>query len=332
MEHINNARGGLDRRSLLAGIGAAGLIGATGLPGGALAKAPQLGGTIPGWYRFRIGEIEATIISDGLLNLGSATAQFPDAPADDVTAIMRAEFLPVEPMMLEQNCMILNINERVVLLDSGMGADPMFGDGAGRLLANIAAAGITPDQVDDIVLTHAHPDHCWGLVDANDGLVFGNAQIHMSQGDFDFWTDEGKLSAEGFIPAFVAGARRNLLPYRDRIHFVEDGKEVLTGITAIATPGHSVGHTSYVINSGDHSFLNVGDVCHHYALLFQNPEWEFAFDSDPAQAAQTRLKLFDMAATDGLPMIGYHFPFPALGNIRRAGSAYEYIPIPITHG
>lgn len=332
MDNTTRMGGGLNRRSLMAGMGAAGLIGAAGLPGAASARAPQLGGTIPGWYRFRIGDIEATIISDGLLDLGSATGQFPDAPADDVTAIMQAEFLPVDPMILEQNCLILNINERVVLLDSGMGADPMFGDGAGRLLANLAAAGISPDQVDDIVLTHAHPDHCWGLVGADDAPVFAKAQIHLSQTDFEFWTDEGKLSADGFLPAFVQGARRNLLPYRDRMHFVADGKEVLTGITAIATPGHTVGHTSYVINSGDSSFLNVGDVCHHYALLFQNPEWEFAFDTDPALAAQTRLKLFDMAATDALPMIGYHFPFPGLGNIRRAGAAYEYVPIPITHG
>ena len=148
-----------------------------------------------------------------------------------------------------------------------MGGDQMFGNQAGRLQRNLAAAGIAPDQVDDIVLTHAHPDHCWGMV-ADDGtLGFPNAQLHISQADFDFWTDEGKLSAKGFVPAFVAGARRNLLPYRDRMHFVTDRKEVLPGVTALSTPGHTVGHTSYLISSGNETFLNVGDVVHHLSLI-----------------------------------------------------------------
>ena len=322
----------LSRRHLLMGAGAAGLASALGAPSAALARAPKIGDRVAGWHRFDIGDIEATIISDGLLNLGSSNDQFPAAPRDEIAEIMKNEFLPVAPMMLEQNCLVLNIGERLVLFDSGMGSDQMFGPQAGRILKNLAAAGIDPATIDDIVLTHAHCDHCWGMV-ADDGeLNFPNAQVHMSKADFDFWTDEAKLSAEGFLPAFVAGARRNLLPYHNRMNFVEDGKEVLSGVTALATPGHTVGHTSYLISSGDKTFLNVGDVVHHTALLFRNPQWEFAFDSDPKAAAQTRLKLFDMAATEETPLIGYHFPFPGLGHIRREGEAYAYVPTPMEHG
>lgn len=310
----------------------AGLSAGALLPGIALARAPQIGATIPGWYRFAIGDIEATIISDGLLNLGSANDQFPAASPDAIAGILQDEFLPVSPMMLEQNCLVLNIGERVVLIDSGMGSDAMFGDQSGRLLRNLSAAGIEADQVDDIVLTHAHIDHCSGLVADGGTLNFPNAQLHMSQADFDYWTDEAKLSGQGSQPAFVKAARENLLPYRDRMSFVTDQKEVLPGITAISTPGHTVGHTSYLITSGDHSFLNVGDVVHHYALLFENPGWAFAYDTDPDQAAQTRIKLFDMAASEQLPLIGYHFPFPGLGHIRREGEGFEYVPIPIRHG
>ncbi|MEI4473011.1 MBL fold metallo-hydrolase [Frigidibacter sp. MR17.24] len=281
---------------------------------------------------FAIGDIEATIISDGLLDLGSANAQFPAAPPEDIARIMAEEFLPVDPMMLEQNALVLNINQRVVLFDSGMGSDQLFGDKAGRLIRNLAAAGIAPEQVDDIVLTHAHCDHCWGMVGDGGALNFPNAQVHISQADFEFWTDEAKLSAEGFLPTFVKGARRNLMPYRDRMLFVTDGQEVLPGVTAISTPGHTMGHMSYAISSGNESFLNVGDVVHHTALLFQNPTWEFAFDSDPKLAAQTRVRLFDMASADETRMIGYHFPFPGLGHIRREGDAFDYVPIPMTHG
>jgi glyoxylase-like metal-dependent hydrolase (beta-lactamase superfamily II) len=320
----------LSRRHLLL-AGSAAL--ASGLmPRTSLAEAPALGGTVPGWYRFMIGDIEATIISDGLLDLGSANDQFPEAPQEDIARILQEEFLPVAPMMLEQNCLVLNIANRVVLFDSGMGADQTFGDKAGRLLRNLRAAGIEPAQVDDIVLTHAHCDHCWGLV-ADDGtLNFPNATAHISQADFDYWTDEANLSGPGFLPFFVSGARKNLLPYRDRMTFVADGKEVLPGVTAISTPGHTPGHNSFVIASGRQTFLNVGDVVHHYALLFENPGWRFAFDSDPGMAAETRVKLFDMAATEAMPMIGYHFPFPGLGNIRREGAAYAYVPIPMIHG
>jgi glyoxylase-like metal-dependent hydrolase (beta-lactamase superfamily II) len=322
----------LSRRHLLVAAGAAAGLAASGFTAPAQARAPQLGTAVPGWYRFRIGDIEATIISDGLLNLGAADAQFPAAPKDDIARIRAEEFLPLSPMMLEQNALVLNIGERLVLFDSGMGSDQMFGDKSGRLLRNLAAAGIQPDQIDDIVLTHAHCDHCWGMVGDGGALNFPNAQVHMSQADFDFWTDEAKLSGAGFLPAFVKGARKNLLPYRDRMHFVADQKEVLPGITALSTPGHTVGHTSFLISSGNESFLNVGDVVHHYALLFENPTWEFAFDSSPSQAAQTRVKLFDMAAADQMRMIGYHFPFPGLGHIRREGSAFEYVAIPMMHG
>ncbi|APX26165.1 MULTISPECIES: MBL fold metallo-hydrolase [Salipiger] len=319
----------LSRRHLLL-AGAATLAGGL-MPRTALAEAPPLGGTVPGWYRFGIGDIEATIISDGLLNLGSANDQFPNAPQDDIARIMKEEFLPADPMMLEQNCLVLNIANRVVLFDSGIGSDQTFGDKAGRMLRNLQAAGIEPGQVDDVVLTHAHCDHCWGLVADDGALNFPNATVHISQVDFDYWTDEANLSGPGFIPFFVAGARKNLLPYRDRLSFVADGKEVMPGVTAISTPGHTPGHISYVIASGGQTFLNVGDVVHHYALLFENPGWRFAFDSDPGMAAETRLKLFDMAASEEMPMIGYHFPFPGLGNIRREGSAYAYVPIPMVH-
>lgn len=282
----------------------------------------------PGWYQFNIGGFEGTILSDGLLDLGSAADQFPSADPEEVKQIIDDEFLPMAPMMLEQNCLIVKAGDRLVLFDSGMGSTQLFGDGSGRLMDNIRAAGFDTSAITDIVLTHAHCDHCSGIM-ADDGTPnFPNADIHISQADFDFWTDEAKLGTEGFVGTFVEGARRNLLPQRDRLFFVEDGKEVLPGIQAVSTPGH----TSFVITSDGQSFLNVGDVVHHYALLFRNPTWEFAFDTDPAQAAQTRVKLYEMAVSEQLPMIGYYFPFPGIGNIRRDGDAFRYVPAHMRHG
>ena len=318
-----------DRRGFLTGAAALGL-GASALGSGlaqpARAAAPMLGSRPPAWYRFPIGDFEATVVSDGRLDLGSANDQFPEADPETIRRILDEEFLPVAPMMLEQNAMVLNTGDKLVLFDTGMGTAQNFGPLSGRLLDNIRASGIEPDQIDAIVLTHGHLDHCWGIM-ADDGTRnFPNAQIYMSEADFDFWTDEAKLSADGFLPTFVEGARRNLLPNQDRMIYVKDEGEVLPGITALSTPGHTVGHTSYLIESDGTSYLFVGDVVHHYALLFQHPEWEFAFDTDPGQAAQTRKRLFDRASADRLTMVGYHFPFPGIGNIRPSGNAFTYVP------
>ena len=320
------------RRGFLGGAAASlALPAAAGLlpTGRAHAAAPLLGTQVPAWYRFKIGDYEATVVSDGPIILGSPQDQFPSADPAVVANLVKGDFLPADNTPLEQNCLVLNTGDKLVLIDTGMGSDQMFGPYSGRLMKSLAAAGFKGEQFDAVVLTHAHCDHCWGIMDDDGNRNFPNAQVYISQADFDFWTDEAKLGANDFVKDFVAGARRNLLPNQDRLIYVKDGDEILPGIQAIASPGHTVGHTSYLITSNGETALFVGDVVHHYKLLFENPAWEFAFDSDPAQAAQTRLRVFDMASKDELPLIGYHFPFPGIGYIAPQGNAYRYVPRPM---
>lgn len=312
----------ITRRSALA---------ATVLAGSAQAAAPFLNTPAPAWYRFKWGAMEATVVSDGSLPLGPPAAGFPAAPATEVQSLLRAAFLPTDAITLEQNALVLNTGRQLILFDTGMGesmgADSrMFGPTTGRLVANLRAAGIDPAAIDMVVLTHAHCDHCWALVDAQGNRNFPNAQVALSEADLRFWTDEGNKRGPAFMTSFIDGARKNLGAYRDRMVMVRDEQPVVPGITALATPGHTIGHTVYAIESEGRVMVNSGDLAHHQVLLLRRPMWEFSFDSDPAQSARTRTRMLQRVAQDGHAMLSYHFPWPGLGHVSREGEGFAWHP------
>lgn len=328
----------LPRRALLGGAAALGVAGLTPAlpPGAARAAAPRLGGPSPAWYRFPLGTYEVTVVSDGVLPL-PATGGFPDVPPERLRTLLTDNFLPTDQMPLQQNVVVVNTGRHLVLIDTGMGASMgklsrMFGDSTGRLLANLRAAGLRPEDVDAVLLTHAHCDHCWGLVDEAGARVFPNAQVAVSEADLAFWTDEAKLTGDGFTKDFVAGARKNILPYRDRLIMVRDRAEVLPGITALAAPGHTVGHHVYAISSGTETLVNIGDLAHHHVLLLRHPGWRFAYDTDPALSATTRTRMLDMLARDRLALLAYHFPWPGHGHVAKASEGYAFLPAPMRIG
>ena len=153
--------------------------------------------------------------------------------------------------------------------------------------------------------------------------------MHIAKSDFDYWTDPAKLS--GDLKTFVAHARQNLLPYaKSQMKFVEDGRDVVPGVQAMAAPGHTVGHMVYIIKSGRESVAFTGDTTHHHVLLTERPQTEFAYDTDPKQAVQSRLKVLDMIATTRMPMLAYHFPWPGLGQLQKQGDGFRYIAKPIS--
>lgn len=314
----------VSRRSLLA-LGAG--LGASMIPSIASARASKLGTQSPYFHRFMLGNAEVTIASDGPLPLGDPGSSFLGVPKEDVQKMLTDNFLSPTSIVLEQNVPVVNFGDRLVLFDTGMGTSKLFGPTTGRLQKSLAEAGIKPGDIDAVVCSHAHIDHIGGIVGADDKPLFPNAQVYLSQTDFDFWTDEGKLGSS--LKDFVVHARKNLMPVRDRIVFFKDGQEFLPGVTAIAAPGHTFGHYIFMIQSEGKSFAFLGDLAHHSVLLLERPRMEFAYDSDPKMSAATRVKMLDMLAANKTPVMSYHFAWPGYGHVVKAGEGFRYIAEPM---
>ena len=317
----------LSRRHALAGGVAALGASTVGLPPTSVqAKAPLLTTQAPYFYRFPLGKMQVTMVSDGPLPLGEPSGAFLGASKEEISKLLTDNFLSPTNAVLEQNSPIVNTGSHLVLFDTGMGTQKMFGPTTGRLLKSMAEAGIKPDEIDAVAITHAHIDHIGGLVDDANARLFPNAKIYINQADYDFWTDESDPMKN---KDFVAHARKNLLPYKDQIVFIKDGQEIVPGVTAISAPGHTVGHMVFMLNSEGKQACFVGDLTHHQILLVERPRLEFAYDTDPKQSAQTRVKMLDMFAANKIPIMAYHFPWPGMGHISKAGDGFRYHATPM---
>ena len=319
----------ISRRRLLAGtsaVAAAGLLDASASQT-AFAKAPMLDTQAPYFYRFKLGNFEGTIVSDGTLPLGKPEDNFVGLTKPEMGKQLTDNFLPLENVVLEQNALVINTGDRLVLFDTGMGGLKLFGPTTGKLLSSIKQAGIDPKDIDAVVMSHAHIDHCGGCMADNGTRNFPNAQYYIAQADYDYWTDAQKVGPD--LKVFYETATKNLPPNKDRMVFIKDGQEFLPGIQAISAPGHTVGHTIFMISSGGKQLCYIGDLTHHPVLLMEKPLTEFAYDTDPKQSAQTRVKMLNMLAANRIPILAYHFAWPGVGHVAKQGDGFRYYPEPM---
>jgi glyoxylase-like metal-dependent hydrolase (beta-lactamase superfamily II) len=220
---------------------------------------------------------------------------------------------------------LTRLKKHRVLVDTGAGA---LSPTTGKLLHNLKAEGITPEDIDTVILTHAHPDHIGGNTDSEGKLVFRNAHYFMWKGEWDFWTSgeaERKLD-EHTREVLLGFARKNLPPIQDRLDLLDCETQIVPGIQAIATPGHTPGHMTPLITSGGEQLLCISDVVLHPIHLGQ-PEWCAAVDFAPPQLVATRRRLLNRAADEKTLVHAFHFPFPGLGHIVREGEVWQWQPI-----
>src|SRR5260221_13348284 len=312
------------RRLLLRAGSAA--VGAAALAptGPALAHAPQAGKRAqPSFYRFKLGTIEITVVSDGTLAFPAETL-WGDR-AEDARGLLTSAFQPPSPVGLQINTILVNTGDKLVLIDAGCGVDK-FQKTTGGLLGHLASAGYAPDDMDMILLTHAHFDRLWGISDhENASLVFPSAELVASETEVAFWSAPdlvGNLS-----PAqkpLVTQA--NLKLASPRLRLIKAGAEVAPGVTTFDTPGHTPGHMSVHISSGREEMLLSGDVVVNSAVSFLHPGWPVGVDLDVPQALKTPMPFLDRSAADKTLVGSYHLPFPGFGHVVREGSGYRWLP------
>lgn len=287
----------------------------------------------PGFLRFVHGSLECTVVTDGIVTLGPARESFPNADRGDLDALLSRHYLPTDVTHFDQNVLVVNVSGTLVMFDTGVGTDPElgvknFGGHTGLTIPNLRLAGIEPEEIDIIALTHAHPDHAWGLVDAAGRRLYPNATVAVGRADYEWWTDLSRVPAQPseHQKDQIRGAHKNLTAYDDALLLLEGGEELVPGIRSVRTAGHTPGHMVYEITSGAETMICWGDLCHHQVLLLEHPEWNFIFDWDQALATSERIRIYDLVDEQRHWVFGYHFPFPGLGHLRRDESAFTWLP------
>jgi glyoxylase-like metal-dependent hydrolase (beta-lactamase superfamily II) len=301
------------------------LLIATALP--QLGKAQASNAKIlpePGYYNMQIGDLPVTVLSDGTNPLDLGTLLLNAKPGQ-LKNIFAENFLGTI-VEASDNAFLIRTGGKLVLVDVGCG--DLLGPSFGQLTKSLQNAGVQPEQIDAVLLTHMHPDHCGGLM-RNGKMVFPNATVYIAKAESDFWLSEDHLkNAPPAFKLYFEYAQNSALPYvkAGKVITFNPDDNLFPGITVVSTPGHTPGHTSYTIESNGEKLLILGDLIHAAAIQFADPDIAISFDSDPKQAVITRKRCFADAAKGKYLIAGEHLSFPGVGHVKVDGKGYEFIP------
>jgi glyoxylase-like metal-dependent hydrolase (beta-lactamase superfamily II) len=321
----------ITRRGVIGGAVAVSAVG-TIIPTQARAAGPTASKQAAGFYHYNVGDIQVTVVTDGARSFPLPDGFVVNAKKEDINAALQAAYMPLDTVTIYFTPIVVNTGGKLAIIDTGYGpgAATQANSTTGLCHANLAAAGIDPKSIDTVIISHYHGDHVDGLLDADGKPSFPNAEIKVPAVEHQFWMDDGEMSRapKGRMEGLFKNNRRIFSgEILKRVATYDWNKEVLPGVTAISTPGHTPGHTSYVIASGSGKVFVQSDVTNNPALFVRNPGWHASFDQDGKMAEVTRRKVYDMVVADKLLMQGFHYPFPALGHVEKDGSGYRLVPI-----
>lgn len=315
----------LSRRTLFAGTAALAAFGAAGLPLPLRAATPAAGKQVPSAYRYKVGEVEVTAVADGMRTFPLPPGFVRNQPQEAVKAALKAAFLDEERLSMPFNVLLFNVNGRLILIDTGNGGEP---GAVGQLRGTLGALGVAPAAIDQIVISHFHADHINGLLLPDGAPAFPKAQVMVPEVEWAFWMDDGQMSrAPDALKGSFQNVRRVFKPFEGKLERYAWDKEVAPGLKALGTPGHTPGHTSFALESDFQELFIQSDLTNIPALFMSNPTWQVQFDMDGAKAAETRKAALERIAADRIQVAGYHFPFPAVANVDKAGDGYRYVPV-----
>lgn len=272
-----------------------------------------------------IGSATLTTVSDGSLILPGSFI-FEPMPREELAPILTEFNLSSERLMPECNLALYRDGSNTVLFDVGSGPD--FMPTAGTIVDSLDALGIAPEDITHVVFTHAHPDHIWGLLDEFDDPLFYEATYMMGRAEWDYWWNPETVNAIGEArAAFAVGAKRRMEAIEDAVELFDDGDEILPGIAAISTAGHTPGHMAFEIRHGSEAALVVGDAIGNHHVAFRKPGWESGSDQDPTTAVSARKMLFDRLTSEQMPLIGFHLPNGGVGRVDLDGDGYRFLEV-----
>ena len=278
-------------------------------------------------FRYSVGSTEVLVVPDGFRSSPLADGFILNASREQVNAALVEYGMPPDQVTIVFNPVLLRLGSKLVLIDAGNG-EGRNAD-AGRLEGNLRQAGIDPATIDAVVISHFHRDHIDGLLTQDSKSRFPNATILVPTPEWTFWMDDDEKAraSGGRMQELFENSRRVFKDLGPQLQQYKWGEEIFAGLQAVATPGHSIGHTSFMLSSSGKSVFLQCDVTNHPALFVRHPGWHASFDQDPIQAEATRRKTYEMLVSEQIPVQGFHHPMPGLSVVERYRDGYRLVPL-----